>query len=171
MSCAVPHPADNDLLLFVLGRIIRLNPYYSSIICESLWWGDTNDSQAMQMLMSRLRVLAHAGAPVVILHHVGKGESSRHFVGSVHFKADLDAGYVLRNVGGNQMERLEMTAFKTRIQVESKVNWIRQEDLPLQNHDSSESWGGRDMPASAVDFDFIPNDDDSPDWSAISAHW
>jgi hypothetical protein len=168
MSCAVPHPADNDLLLFV--RQTNPKPLLVFDNLREFMVGDTNDSQAMQMFMSRLRVLAHAGAPVVILHHVGKGESSRHFVGSVHFKADLDAGYVLRNVGGNQMERSEMTAFKTRIQVESKVT-IRQEDLPLQNHDSSESWGGRDMPASAVDFDFIPNDDDSPDWSAISAHW
>lgn len=168
MSCAVPHPADNDLLLFV--RQTNPKPLLVFDNLREFMVGDTNDSQAMQMFMSRLRVLAHAGAPVVILHHVGKGESSRHFVGSVHFKADLDAGYVLRNVGGNQMERVEMTAFKTRIQVESKVT-IRQEDLPLQNHDSSESWGGRDTPASADDLDFIPNDDDRPDWSVFSTHW
>jgi hypothetical protein len=69
--------------------------------------------------MHGLRLIAQAGGTVIALHHSGKGESTIDFRGSSDFKASIDAGYVVGNLGDpGKLERVSLRAFKQRIQVE-----------------------------------------------------
>ncbi len=60
-------------------------------------------------------------ACVIVLHHTGKGESTRDYRGSSDFKASLDVGYTLANFGEHRLERMRLKAFKTRFRTDTDV--------------------------------------------------
>jgi hypothetical protein len=79
--------------------------------------GDQNDASEMRRFMQRCRRLTDLGATVVIIHHDGKGETSRDFRGSSDFKAALDLGFHVSNFGATgTLDRLVLRPWKTRIQ-------------------------------------------------------
>jgi hypothetical protein len=80
--------------------------------------GDENNASEVRTFMRQLRQLADLGAAVVLLHHIGKGETSRDYRGSSDIKASADVCYSLTNLGEGQLERLRLKAFKTRFTVE-----------------------------------------------------
>jgi DnaB-like helicase N terminal domain/AAA domain len=84
--------------------------------------GDQNDSTACRAFMNRCRRLAARGATVVVLHHSGKGESSKDYRGSSDFSGALDLGFHVSNIGANgELGRLLVRPFKTRIYVEGTL--------------------------------------------------
>jgi hypothetical protein len=115
-----PEPSAPSLLRWVVQTIPKPLVIVDSFI--AFVNGDENDSYIVRTFMQQLRRLADAGAGVVVLHHTGKGESSRHYRGSSDFKAAIDVGFSLANVGGgSRLERLRLKAFKTRFTVENDL--------------------------------------------------
>ena len=76
--------------------------------------GDENDAKVVRAFMQQIRRLADVGAAVIVLHHTGKGETSRKYRGSSDFKASVNVGYTLVNLGSGELDRLRLEAFKTR---------------------------------------------------------
>lgn len=89
------------------------------IICDSLsafHAADQNDAGLMRIMMQRCRRLADLGATVVIIHHIGKSETARDFRGSSDFKASIDLGLHVSNIGPTGLlDKLILRAWKTRI--------------------------------------------------------
>ena len=81
--------------------------------------GDKNDASVVRSAMQSWRRLEAAGAGLVLLHHPGKGESSRDYRGSSDFKAAIDIGYSLTNLGERQLDRLRLKAWKSRFVVDA----------------------------------------------------
>jgi archaellum biogenesis ATPase FlaH len=83
---------------------------------------DENDASEIRAHMQGYRRLADLGATVIILHHSGKGESTKDFRGSSDIKASLDVGYVVTNIGDPaRLETIRMKAFKARFSVNPEV--------------------------------------------------
>jgi hypothetical protein len=119
----LPDEAPEPGATVILEWIDRCNPK-PLIIVDSLiafLAGDENDAQVVRAFMQQLRNLADAGAAVVVLHHSGKGESTRDYRGSSDFKASIDVGYSLSSFGEGCLDRLRLKAFKTRFVVVSDL--------------------------------------------------
>jgi hypothetical protein len=59
---------------------------------------------------------------VVILHHAGKGESSKKFRGSSDIKASVDVAYEIEGFGDpTRLDRLKLTAFKCRFATQQVI--------------------------------------------------
>jgi archaellum biogenesis ATPase FlaH len=84
---------------------------------------DENDSAVVRAHMQGYRRLADAGVTVVVLHHSGKGENTKDYRGSSDFKASLDVGYVVTNIGPDpaRLEDIRLRAFKSRVSVVSEL--------------------------------------------------
>jgi len=81
--------------------------------------GDENSSVDVRAFMHSLRLVAQAGGTAILLHHSGKGSSTMDFRGSSDFKASIDVGYSVSNLGDpGKLERVTLRAFKMRVQVE-----------------------------------------------------
>ena len=82
--------------------------------------GDENDATETRAYMQGFRRLADLGATLIVLHHSGKGESSKEYRGSSDIKASVDVGYHLANIGGDpsRLELLRLKAFKARFTVQ-----------------------------------------------------
>ncbi len=77
--------------------------------------GAENDSAETRRYMSQYRRLAAMGAGIGLLHHTGKGETSKDYRGSSDIKAGLDIGYHLANLSdGPELGLLRLRAFKAR---------------------------------------------------------
>lgn len=78
--------------------------------------GDEVNAGEVRRHIQLSRNLATAGATVILLHHVGKGEGARQYRGSTDFKASVDAAYLLETVGDalDGLSRLKLTPFKSR---------------------------------------------------------
>lgn len=115
----LPDEAPEPGASVILEWVDRCNPKPLIIVDSLIAFldGDENDAQVVRAFMQQLRNLADAGAAVVVLHHSGKGESSRKYRGSSDFKASIDVGYTLANLGGRELDRLRLEAFKTRFTV------------------------------------------------------
>ena len=84
--------------------------------------GDENDATQVRAYTEKFRYLANLGASVIVLHHSGKGESSKDYRGSSDIKAGLDVGYHLSNLGDfSRLSNLRLRAFKVRIAVLPEV--------------------------------------------------
>jgi hypothetical protein len=84
--------------------------------------GDENDATETRAFMQGFRRLADLGATVIVLHHSGKGDSSREYRGSSDIKASIDVGYCLANLGdSSQLGTLRLKAFKARFNVLPEV--------------------------------------------------
>ncbi len=90
--------------LIILDSLVAFHP------------GAENDATETRAFLHRLRKLASLGGTVVVLHHVGKSESSRNYRGSSDIPAAIDLGLRISNhseVSG-RLGRLEVKAFKDR---------------------------------------------------------
>lgn len=85
--------------------------------------GAENDATEVRQGMSQYRKLAAMGACVVLLHHTGKGETTKDYRGSSDIKAGIDVGFNLANLSGNPcvLETLRLRAFKARFAVVSDL--------------------------------------------------
>ena len=119
-----PHEVPEPGSPAVLRWVAETNPK-PLIIVDSfiafLSGGDENDASVVRSFMQQLRRLADLGATVIVLHHTGKGESTRDYRGSSDFKASLDVGFSLVNMGDRMLERLRLKAFKTRFIVDADL--------------------------------------------------
>jgi energy-coupling factor transporter ATP-binding protein EcfA2 len=80
--------------------------------------GTENDSNETRRYMAQYRMLTKMGATVVVLHHIGKSETSKDYRGSSDYKASIDIGYKLTNKGDEtRLEVLELRPFKQRFSV------------------------------------------------------
>jgi hypothetical protein len=92
--------------LIVIDCLIAFNP------------GAENDSTEMRRFMARYRKLAATGTSIALIHHSGKSDTSGDYRGSSDFKANLDVGYKLANLGdGTSLSELELRTFKQRFSV------------------------------------------------------
>jgi energy-coupling factor transporter ATP-binding protein EcfA2 len=113
LPCEAPAPGSPA----VIDWATHCNPKPLIIVDSLIAFieGDENSSTEIRAFMHQLRQLANLGCPVIVLHHVGKGETSREYRGSSDFKASLDIGLSLTNLGdGAKLGRLRLKAFKTR---------------------------------------------------------
>jgi predicted ATP-dependent serine protease len=119
----LPYPVPQPAAGSILGWVEQTNPKPLIIIDSLIAFleGDENDAAVMRAFMQQLRRLADLGAAVIVLHHSGKAETTRNFRGSSDFKASIDVGYTLTNLGEGRLERLRLRAFKTRFMVESDL--------------------------------------------------
>ena len=79
--------------------------------------GSEQDSSETRRYLQHYRKLANTGASVVLIHHTGKGESSKQYRGSSDIKAAVDQAYCLDLASENEegMRTLRLTPFKNRI--------------------------------------------------------
>ncbi len=115
-----PPDANSQL---VAGWVVSTDPkpviFVDSLVAFRS--GDENDAAATRAHMDGYRKLANFGATIVILHHNGKGESSKDYRGSSDFKASLDVGYLVTNIGNPaRIESLRLKAFKQRFAVNAE---------------------------------------------------
>jgi energy-coupling factor transporter ATP-binding protein EcfA2 len=115
----VPSPASPSILRWV----IQTHPKPLVIVDSFIAFlnGDENDASVVRGFMHELRRLADVGAAVIILHHSGKGESSRDYRGSSDFKAAIDVGFSLAKLSDGDLDKLRLKAFKTRFLVETDL--------------------------------------------------
>lgn len=79
---------------------------------------DENSATEVRAFMQALRRLANMGATVILIHHSGKGESSKDFRGSSDIKAAVDVAYHVSNLGDpSRLTTLRLRAFKARFSV------------------------------------------------------
>src|SRR5262249_10682215 len=78
--------------------------------------GNENDAVETRRWMHQCRLLASMGATVLVLHHTGKGETAQDFRGSSDFKAAIDQGFVVGNIGPpGRLGTLRLRCFKSRL--------------------------------------------------------
>jgi len=66
--------------------------------------------------------LANRGCGVVVLHHTGKGETSRDFRGASTIKDSVDVCYNVKNNSGNMwLDYLNLKCFKQRVGVDVNI--------------------------------------------------
>jgi hypothetical protein len=82
---------------------------------SSFFDGDENAAGDMRAFMNRLRRITNLGSTAMIVHHDGKGDSSKDYRGSSDFRAALDVGFHVSNVGPDRLlDRLYLRPFKNR---------------------------------------------------------
>jgi hypothetical protein len=80
--------------------------------------GAENDSNETRRYMAQYRKLTAMGATPALLHHIGKSDTSRDYRGSSDYKASIDIGYKLTNLGdAARLVSLELRPFKQRFSV------------------------------------------------------
>src|SRR5260370_16576365 len=80
--------------------------------------------------MAQYRTLTKMGATPVLLHHIGKSETSKDYRGSSDYKASIDIGYKLTNLGdGTRLGMLELRPFKQRFSVEPVLRFLYRDGI------------------------------------------
>lgn len=111
-----PHPGGAGITAWVASAPVKPLIVVDSLVAFAQC--DENDARAMRNELQHYRRLAHLGATVLLIHHSGKGETSREYRGSSDFKASIDVGFVVANPGDPaDLKRVQLTAFKTRVSV------------------------------------------------------
>lgn len=83
---------------------------------------EENSATETRKFMNGFRHMADAGATVIVLHHSGKADSAQDYRGSSDFKASIDVGYKLTNLGdAARLATLRLKAFKARFTVNSET--------------------------------------------------
>ena len=92
--------------------------YKPLIVVDSLvafHGGSEQDATETRNFMQPLRRLAATGATVIVLHHTGKGETTKDYRGSSDIKAAVDAAFVVeQGEGSSGIDRLTLRNFKMR---------------------------------------------------------
>jgi len=84
--------------------------------------GDQNDAGEMRAFMHRCRRLADLGATPLLIHHDGKAETARDYRGSSDFKAAIDMGFHVSNLGDvGRLGKLVLRPFKSRFGLSGEV--------------------------------------------------
>jgi hypothetical protein len=105
----------------VLEWVSRCNPKPLIIVDSVIAFhpGAENDSNETRKYMAQYRALTAMGATIVLLHHIGKSEGARDYRGSSDYKASIDIGYKLTNLGEpSRLSTLELKPFKQRFSVD-----------------------------------------------------
>lgn len=108
----------------VLDWIARSNPKPLIIVDSVIAFhpGAENDSNETRRYMAQYRQLTAMGVTIILLHHTGKSETSKEYRGSSDYKASIDIGYNLKDLGdGMRLSSLELRAFKQRFTVEPRL--------------------------------------------------
>ncbi len=108
----------------VLEWILRGDPKPLIVVDSVIAFhsGAENDSNETRKYMEQYRRLTAMGTTVVLLHHTGKSETSREYRGSSDYKASIDIGYKLTNVGdAARLSMLELRPFKQRFSVDPLI--------------------------------------------------
>ena len=117
----------------VLEWVARCDPKPLIIVDSVIAFhpGAENDSNETRKYMAQYRMLTALGATVVLLHHIGKSETSRDYRGSSDYKASIDIGYKLTNLGdGARLSTLELKPFKQRFSVALRTSYaVRRRSL------------------------------------------
>jgi hypothetical protein len=114
----------------VLEWVERCNPKPLIIVDSVIAFhpGAENDSNETRRYMAQYRRLTAMGVTPILLHHIGKSETSWDYRGSSDYKASIDIGYKLTNLGdGARLSALELRPFKQRFSV-SPVLHLRYAD-------------------------------------------
>jgi hypothetical protein len=75
------------------------------------------------------------GATVVLLHHTGKSETSREYRGSSDYKASIDIGYKLTNLGdAARLSMLELRPFKQRFSIDPVLRILYRDGIFSVEH-------------------------------------
>lgn len=115
-----PHPCSAAILEWVARTSPKPVIAVDSAIAFLL--GDENSSTDVRKFLHPLRQLAAAGATILLLHHSGKGDSTLDYRGSSDWKAGIDVGFVLANIGDPaRFARVRLRCFKRRIDVVSDL--------------------------------------------------
>jgi hypothetical protein len=81
--------------------------------------GTENDSNETRQYMATYRNLTKVGVTVIVLHHIGKSETAKEYRGSSDYKASIDIGFKLTNLGdAARLSVLELRPFKQRFSVD-----------------------------------------------------
>jgi archaellum biogenesis ATPase FlaH len=104
-------PASADLLKFAQENPVMI--FDPSIAFHP---GDEQSATETRQFMQHYRNLAAAGATVILLHHVGKGENARMYRGSSDYKASVDVAFLLEKLGNpaGPLNALRIVPFKNR---------------------------------------------------------
>jgi RecA-family ATPase len=115
-----PAPFSPIVIEWVMGCEPKPLIVVDSLV--SFHGGDENDATETRAYMQQFRRLAGMGATMIVLHHSGKGESSKEYRGSSDIKASIDVGYHLANLSdSSQLGMLRLKAFKARFSVPPEV--------------------------------------------------
>ena len=108
-----PLPDSPRVLDYIRSQDLRPLVIVDSL--SSFFDGDENAAGDMRAFMNRLRRITNLGSTAMIVHHDGKGDSSKDYRGSSDFRAALDAGFHVSNVGQDRLlDRLYLRPFKNR---------------------------------------------------------
>lgn len=94
--------------------------------------GKETDSNDVRAFYQPLRDLTFQGITVIVIHHTGKGESTKEFRGSEDIRAAVDVGYTVNNATKGVLSKLTLSAFKCRIKIEEELafNYVDGEFIP-----------------------------------------
>jgi hypothetical protein len=77
--------------------------------------GDEQSAQETSAFMNHFRLLANAGATVLVLHHTGKSAGAKQYRGSSDIEAAVDMAYTLEGTPRNgELHLLTLRCFKSR---------------------------------------------------------
>jgi hypothetical protein len=79
--------------------------------------GDEQDASETRRYLQYFRNLAAAGATIMVLHHVGKGDNARQYRSSTDIKASVDVAWLIEKLGdpAGLLADLRLVPFKNRI--------------------------------------------------------
>lgn len=93
--------------LIIIDSLIAFNPY-----------DNENDAVLLRRYMDQFGILARRhGTSVLVLHHKGKGENTKHFRGSSDIAASVDLAFTLEKVGtrpDGKLGKLKIDYYKQR---------------------------------------------------------
>ena len=75
--------------------------------------GSEQDSSETRSYMDQFRQLANVGATVIVIHHIGKGDSAKEYRGSSDIKASVDVAFLL-TAKKPLLKELELKPYKSR---------------------------------------------------------
>ncbi len=106
-------PASLSLLEF--ARAEKPVLIFDSLI--AFHTGDEQDASETRRFLQYFRNLAAAGATVILLHHIGKGDNAKQYRGSTDIKASVDIAWLLEKLGDSAglLSELRLVPFKNRI--------------------------------------------------------
>jgi RecA-family ATPase len=93
--------------------------------------GSEQDATETRQYMDNFRIMAGLGASILLIHHTGKGESTKAYRGSSDIKASVDVMFVM-NTKRPRLELIELVPEKIREGTLDKIslavegtNWVR----------------------------------------------
>ena len=116
-GCWCEYPADGpaSVSLAELAQAEKPVLIFDSLI--AFHTGDETDASETRRYLQYFRNLAAAGATIILLHHIGKGEAARQYRGSTDIKASVDVAWLLEKLGdpAGGLSDLRLVPFKNRM--------------------------------------------------------